>query len=55
MNAQPFPPNKGGSWGAVVADRPQLTAKALRALGRPVPANVDDRDVIVLVYVEETS
>jgi hypothetical protein len=48
MTGPPFS-HAGSTWGRVVDARPKVTARALRYLGRPVPANVDDDDVIVLV------
>lgn len=36
------------SWTVAIESRPKLTAKALRALGRPVPAAVADDECVVL-------
>lgn len=53
MNPTPTPlPTSTGSWGDSVLLRPKLTAKALRALGRPVPQNIDDNETIVLITKE---
>lgn len=48
MSKTPLPTSVG-SWGDSVALRPRLTAKGLRALGRPVPTNVPDEMVVELI------
>jgi hypothetical protein len=40
------------TWAEVIAARPRLTAKALRALGLPVPSNVPDDECVVLITKE---
>lgn len=39
-------------WADALQLRPKLTARGLRALGRPVPASVRDDECVVLVEEE---
>lgn len=41
-------------WADVVELRPKLTARGLRALGRPVPKNVRDDECVVLIEAEDS-
>jgi len=43
------PAELAGPWSHIISARPRLTARALRLLGRSVPANIRDDEVIELV------